>query len=357
MEQEQKKRLLGFSPHILLQQVGSGEQTAAIQGWPATIDSLKSLPHVVSAYPHIEDNAVVDSMTFQRPITYQAVETEDEKQVDGITKILDLTNFPSSTADMGLDARVVVSSLIAEQFSWSIGDKINLYSTRNFEQVFDAYKSTEQPIVRERFPSKISAIRELLEKQWIEDANGYLMKRAEMNVLNALYAISSADSLRSSEASAINNAWFVVAEAEHDTTNDTFRFAAGSKEQFTQALRPILEDEQDKLDSEALKELKDVVLPREVEIVGVFQSSMMLKMPDIFMPLSLAQGLSGLGDGVQGIALKVEDPYRLANVLPSLMENLPPGWYLSTWEEQFESFFNIINQQRVIMYFVLSFII
>jgi lipoprotein-releasing system permease protein len=84
---------------------------------------------------------------------------------------------------------------------------------------------------------------------------------------------------------------------------------------------------------------------------------MMLKMPDIFMPLSLAQGLSGLGDGVQGIALKVEDPYRLANVLPSLMENLPPGWYLSTWEEQFESFFNIINQQRVMMYFVLSFII
>jgi lipoprotein-releasing system permease protein len=211
--------------------------------------------------------------------------------------------------------------------------------------------------VRERFSSEIAAVRKLVELQWIENQDGYLMKRAEMDVLNSLYEISSADSLRTSEALAINNAWLVVAAAEQDTTNDTFRFAAGSKEQFNQALRPILEEDQDKLDSDALKELKDVVLPREVEIVGVFQSSMMLKMADIFMPLSLAQGLSGLGDGVQGIALKVDDPYRLGSVLPSLIERIPPGWYLTTWEEQFESFFNIINQQRVMMYFVLSFII
>jgi lipoprotein-releasing system permease protein len=50
-----------------------------------------------------------------------------------------------------LDDRVVISSLIAEQFGVAVGDKIRLYSTRNFEAVMDAYKSTENPPIRLRY--------------------------------------------------------------------------------------------------------------------------------------------------------------------------------------------------------------
>lgn len=357
LEREQKKRLLGFSPHLLLQYSENGDRINEIENWGAMVERMKQIPGVVSSYAHIEDNAVLDSSDLQRPVNYQAVDTNDAVQLKGVQDILDHQNYPGSSADLGLDARVVVSSLMADQYGWKLGDKVNLYSTRNFQDVLRAYQSTEQELVRVRFAKEIDAVRQIVEKKWVEGAKGYVMNREQANCFNALYEIYQAEQLRPSERDALYAMLEIYERAEHQTERDVFVFAKGEKKEFRRHLDYLLGVKRDQVDADVLKNLKSVILPREVEIVGVFQASQMVKMPDLFVPLPLAQGLSGLGEGVQGVALRIEDAYQSEAFVSKILPHLDAGWMVFTWAEQYEQFFSLISQQRVMMYFVLSFIV
>ncbi len=357
LEMEQKKRLLGFSPHLLLQYTETGERFNEIGDWGAVVERMQRIPGVVASYPHIEDNAVLDSSDLQRPVNYQAVDTQDALQMKGVEEILDHENFPGSSADLGLDARAVVSSLMADQFHWQLGDKINLYSTRNFQEVLSAYKTTEQALTRDRFAADISALKKLIVDEWKEESNGFVMSRAQADVLNRLYPIYETDDLREPERKAIESILSVYDRAEHRPATDTFLFATGTKAECKSHLDTLMNADKDQLDADVLKNIKSIILPREVEIVGVFQASQMVKMPDLFVPLPLAQSLSGLGDGVQGVALRIDDAYQADAFLSRILPQLEQGWVAFTWADQYAQFFSLISQQRLMMYFVLSFIV
>jgi lipoprotein-releasing system permease protein len=113
----------------------------------------------------------------------------------------------------------------------------------------------------------------------------------------------------------------------------------------------------EKMDAAVLKSVEEIVLPKEAEIIGVYQASQMALTPDVFMPLHLAQDLAGLGDAVQGIGIRLDDPYQAGVVAQEMMQALPQGWYPVTWIEELRDFSRLIEQQRVMMYFALSFII
>ena len=119
-----------------------------------------------AATAFVSDNVIVDYQAWQRPVMFRGIDTSDPAQVEGIAKMLDLQKYPESTADLGIDDRVVISSILAEQLQIGVGDKIRLLSTRNIEGVMRAYKTTENPPVREAFkeawqtnPPKTSVIR------------------------------------------------------------------------------------------------------------------------------------------------------------------------------------------------------
>jgi len=60
---------------------------------------------------------------------------------------------------------------------------------------------------------------------------------------------------------------------------------------------------------------------------------------------------------VQGIALRLKDAYLAEEAAVYARRSLPPEWTVTTWGEQYQAFFALINQQRVMMYFALSFIV
>jgi lipoprotein-releasing system permease protein len=111
------------------------------------------------------------------------------------------------------------------------------------------------------------------------------------------------------------------------------------------------------MDAETLKNLKSIVLPKEAEVIGVYQASQMAITPDLFIPLPLAQDLAGLEDAVQGIALRLDDPYQAEIFAAEARQKLGKDWSLITWGEQYQAFFSLIEQQRGMMYFMLSFIV
>ncbi|MCX6867384.1 MAG: FtsX-like permease family protein [Verrucomicrobia bacterium] len=144
---------------------------------------------------------------------------------------------------------------------------------------------------------------------------------------------------------------------DKDPAAGVYRFAAKTREAIAQAIHDLNATDPEKMDGETLKGLKNIVLPKEVKVTGIYQASQMAVTPDLFVPLPLAQDLAGLGDAVQGIALRLDDAYAAEQVAAQARIILGPEWSLLTWGDQYQTFFALINQQRVMMYFALSFIV
>ena len=145
--------------------------------------------------------------------------------------------------------------------------------------------------------------------------------------------------------------------SEKDDAKELFRFSAEAKTGIEKTIADLNATDMEKMDAETLKNLKSIVLPKEAKVVGVYQASQMAVTPDVFTPLPLAQDLAGLGDSVQGIALRLDNPYNAETFAAGARETLGADWSLITWGQQYQAFFALIEQQRGMMYFMLSFII
>ncbi len=169
LERDVKSRLLGFTPHILLRHQASGLGEAPLADWQDAAAKAQTLPRVEAATAFVSDNVIIDVASWQRPVMFRGIDTSDPAQVDGIAKMLDLENHPDSSADLGIDDRAVVSSILAEQLAIGVGDTIRLYSTRNFEAVMRAYKATEKPPLREAFADAWNKSTAALAAAWQAD--------------------------------------------------------------------------------------------------------------------------------------------------------------------------------------------
>lgn len=356
LERDVKGRLLGFTPHILLRsQVGGLAGSSPLADWREVARKAKALPHVQAATAFISDNVIVDVGSRQRPVLFHGIDTSDPAQVDGIAKMLDLAGHPTSSADLGIDDRVVVSSQLADQFELRVGDQLRLYSTRNFEEVMRAYKATENPPVREAYAGAWKQATDRLAAAWHKESDGFSIPREVLRdgIYEPLYTIYS-ENIRKPEQELLEGILVAMDPALDD---EAHHFKAETKAGIEQAIADLNATDPEKMDGDILKGLKSIVLPKEAVVSGVYQSSQMAITPDVFMPLPLAQSLAGLEDAVQGIALRLDDPYLAEPVAADARKSLGPEWSLLTWGEQYQGFFALINQQRVMMYFALSFIV
>jgi lipoprotein-releasing system permease protein len=363
LERDVKARLLGFTPHILIRHNPGGTGEFPLHQWEQAASNAARLPRVEAATAYVTDNVIIDVESWQRPVMFRGIDTSDPAQVDGIRRMLDLENHAESTADLGIDDRVVVSSILAAQLQLRVGDTVRLYSTRNFEEVMRAYKITENPPVRDAFPEAWGKVSHTLTDGWRADAGAFILGFAEYReAYQLLYDITAGD-VREPESELISGILIAMDESakepvsRDDDSDGVFRFTAEGKAAIENAIAALASTDVEKMDGEALKSLRQIVLPKEAMVAGVYQASQMAVTPDLFVPLPLAQDLAGLGGAVQGIALRLDDAYAAEQVAEAARRELGPDWSLLTWGDQYQTFFALINQQRVMMYFALSFIV
>ncbi len=350
LERSVKDRLLRFTPHVLLSSPG-----LQMTDWSDAAATAKKLPYVESATAYIEDNVILDVESLQRGVIFRAIDTSDPVQVQDITKLLDLENHPDSTADLGIDDRVVISSVIAYQFGVGVGSKLRLLSTRNIEEVMRVYKTTENPPVREAHAEGWNKATATINSGWKAAGDKFdLSLTAYRESYAAIEAIYN-DDIREQEQEFLGDLLRAMDTAE--LTDTAFRFEPAAKAEIETAIAGINTSDVEKLDNHAFKGLKKAILPKEVLVVGVYQASQMVVSPDLFVPLPLAQNLAGLDQAVQGIALRLDDAYRAESFAPEAQQAFGPDWKLETWGDRAKPFFTLIEQQRAMMYFMLSFII
>jgi lipoprotein-releasing system permease protein len=362
IERDVKGKLLGFTPHILVYSplvpsADQDEQGVEIPSWQALAQKMLEVEGVSAATAHVSDNVILDVGSWQKPVAFRGIDTSDALQVDGIKKMLDIEKFPESSADLGLDDRAVVSSIIAEQFKLRVGDTMRLYSTRNFENVMQAYKVTEQPVVREAHAESWAVVTKVLQQDMKQVGESFDVSAKKLgqayDLLRAIYT----EPIRGPEQEMIHELLGAMEAGEISEDKETFRFSLESKSVMIAAYEALSKTDAAELDGEILKGIKNLVLPKEVLVIGVYAASQMAVTPDLFVPLPLAQDLAGLDGEVQGIALRLEDPYQAEQVAMKVRQYLGSGEYVKTWGDEYRPFFNLISQQRMMMYFILSFIV
>jgi lipoprotein-releasing system permease protein len=107
-----------------------------------------------------------------------------------------------------------------------------------------------------------------------------------------------------------------------------------------------------------LAELKELVLPTELTVTGLFESGRFIYDSEyLLVPLHIGQELYSLEDGVHGITLKTDDPYQAEAAKRDILSSIPPPIDAMTWIDLNKQLFDAIRLERNVMFFLLLFII
>jgi lipoprotein-releasing system permease protein len=116
-----------------------------------------------------------------------------------------------------------------------------------------------------------------------------------------------------------------------------------------------VEKEGDKTSATALKQM---ILPMELQVTGIFESGRYLYDSEfLLVPLHIGQEIYNLGGGAHGLAIKTRDPFLADQVKSELNNALTPPNLALTWIDLNKQLFDAIRMERNVMFFLLLFII
>ena len=367
-EQLVKERVLSYTPHITVERIApwpdpdEDPDYNAEEEWRAVEKSMVGLKGVESAYALANDHVLLDRGGTVAPAVMQAIDTSNSSQVQALQ---DLISDGQGNADMGLGENAVISSLTAEKFGIVVGDIIQIHTSRNLQQIqpilerigSDSFELTHaeqlQQIKSEM--ARITTTKENQETITITDLQNlyynHLLPLKDYNIRNAEKEII--------ESILVHLEQYTSRTTPSPDTSGNFIFESGHMAKAIALLGTLSKVDIQNEDVNNIKEMKTVVLPKDLTVIGIYQATRHALSPDVFVPLPVGQELAGLGDGVRGIALRLDDPYKAQKVLnDTILQNLPKNerWAARTWMEDHQQQFGLIKTQRQLLTFSLSFI-
>jgi lipoprotein-releasing system permease protein len=111
-------------------------------------------------------------------------------------------------------------------------------------------------------------------------------------------------------------------------------------------------------EKKAIDELRDVILPKELTVTGIFETGHYLHDSEfLLVPVYVGQELYGLGDALHGITVKTDNPYGAERVKQGIQQFLEPAQYAQTWIDMNRQYFEAVRLERTVMFFLLFFIV
>ena len=132
-------------------------------------------------------------------------------------------------------------------------------------------------------------------------------------------------------------------------------YSPGNLEEIVDSINEL---EQGAKKSKSAGELREMILPLELTVTGIFSSGRYLYDSEfLLVPLHIGQELYGLGDGVHGLTIKTVHPYQAAAVRERIQQALESAPPMSTWMDMNRELFEAIHMERNVMFFILLFIV
>ncbi|HZS16864.1 MAG TPA: ABC transporter permease [Candidatus Udaeobacter sp.] len=111
-------------------------------------------------------------------------------------------------------------------------------------------------------------------------------------------------------------------------------------------------------EKKAIDQLREVILPKELTVTGIFETGHYLHDSEyLLVPVYVGQELYGLQDGLHGITVRTDNPYGAERVKRSIEQFLQPPEYAQTWIDMNHQFFEAVRLERSVMFFLLFFIV
>ena len=353
-EREIKSRILGFTPHVVLRYMSGGVESGPVP-WRELCVEMEKIDGVEEAYAFIEDNVIVDFNGLQANSSFRAIDTENEKQIAALEELLERKY--GGTADMGLGETAVIAETTATMYGLRVGDVMQLYSTRNFGPVLDAYRLTENEPVHVVHAEPLAAVRDDLQARMTAEGGKEMFVFEDLKGIYGTVSWIHEGNIRPGEKQILVEVLELMNSGVKDPTGTKRLLEPGTVAGVLSRLDALADLDMEREDAKVLKGIKEIVLPKDVEVIGIYKASQHVLHPSLFVPLPTGQELRGLKDGVDGVALRVEDPYRAGEVASRVKAAASADWMVSTWMDQYQEWFDLIRRERVMMYFALSFII
>jgi len=111
-------------------------------------------------------------------------------------------------------------------------------------------------------------------------------------------------------------------------------------------------------EQKAIDQLREVVLPKELTVTGIFETGHYLHDSEfLLVPVHIGQELYGLEDALHGITVKTVDPYAAESIKNEIQSLLKPPEYAQTWIDMNSQYFEAVRLERTVMFFLLFFIV
>src|SRR5205814_4698697 len=134
-------------------------------------------------------------------------------------------------------------------------------------------------------------------------------------------------------------------------------YSPGNLGQILESIKK-LENAKGEEEKKAVDELRDVILPKELTVTGIFETGHYMHDSEfLLVPIYVGQELYGLGDALHGITVRTVDPYGAERVKQEIQKFLEPPQYAQTWIDMNNQFFEAVRLERTVMFFLLFFII
>ena len=353
LEAEIKGRILGFSPHITLSYAPMLESEEA-PDWREKADEWATLPGVEGSYGLIEDYVILEYRENQQPVNFRAIDTQNEEQIQSLEELLDTENYPDAQADLGYEPEAVISSGLVNSLGLQIGETFSLYSTRNLKAVKSAFEETDRDRASVSYAAEIDQLKLKLGKSPKVEGEYEIFKLEELQNIFYLFATIYEGEIRQGERLIIEPALDRLSEVgpEPNQNSSNRRVEKGSTEALIAIVDELESFDIEAADKDAVGNIKELVLPKEIETKGIYQASAHVRSPDVFIPLEIGQELLGVQDEVQSVALRLEDPFKAAEFAEELQASVGEEWVVKSWMESFGLWFELLAREQYMMSFI-----
>lgn len=131
-EQELRKKVLGFDPHILV-----GSTNSLIEEWQEVMKEVSGTPRVEAAAPFVQGPVILEFHNQRLAPSVRGIDVELEEKV---TRLKDF--IIKGELDLSGNSTVLGSEL-ARQMRIRVGDKVTIYSPGNIGKVIEQIKEAE----------------------------------------------------------------------------------------------------------------------------------------------------------------------------------------------------------------------
>lgn len=131
-EQELRKKVLGFDPHILV-----GSTSTLISDWQEVMTSVAGTPNVEAAAPFVQGPVILEVGNQRLAPNIRGVDLALEEKVTKLKGFI-------VAGDLDLSGNsTVMGSELAKKMRVHVGDKVTVYSPKNMGDVIEALKKAE----------------------------------------------------------------------------------------------------------------------------------------------------------------------------------------------------------------------